>query len=326
MEKANKCFLADERLYSQTEYCLQFLRGLEGDVSNATPRTPERYHLYWYGAFSPKQAFTVKSFLATQDLKNSELWLWLDVKSGYTGYDKNPILLPFLPFLKVKCFDPEVEAQDTPLELRQELYRNKSLAGRSDFFRFVVLYKYGGIYIDMDVMFLRDMNTLLRNKLFQGEFCYHWASHRFGNSAILRLRQHSETAHKLLTRCSEANSCHPEKVLRFKDNTDLDLLVLPCPFFDPLWLHHDRRDNYKGAPFQGFMNFFRKFDGKFRRKPTIRSYRDFFPGAFTYHWHNYWKAHEYKDSYFGRFNREFDNILRDWLGISTRNPNRSTSC
>ena len=78
---------------------------------------------------------------------------------------------------------------------------------------------------------------------------------------------------------------------------------------------HDRRDNYNDAPFDRFESFFRKFGWRFKRNPTVRSYRDFFPGAFAYHWHNFWDAREHKDSYFGLFNREFDIILREKLGI-----------
>jgi hypothetical protein len=314
--RTDKRFLADERLYSHTEHCLQFLRTLSDDFDDTSPRKPERYHLYWYGTFSTKQAFAVKSFLATQDLKSSELWLWLDAEDGYTNHEDNPLLKPFLPFLHVKCFDPQNEAQNTPLDARPELYRNVGLVARSNFFRFVALYKYGGIYIDTDSMFLRDMSTLLRDKRFHDEFCYRWSAHLpYGNSAVLRLQQHSNTAHRLLTRCSQVNSCRPGKVLRFNDTVDLNLMVLPCPFFDPLWPHRDGRDRCEAAPFQRFGDFFRRFDSTFRRKPTISSYRDFFPGAFTYHWHNMWDADEYKDSYFGLFNQEFDCILRDRLAI-----------
>ena len=313
-------FLADDRLYSDTEHCLQFLRKLSGAYDGATPRTRELYHMYWYGTFSLKQAFAVKSFLATQDLKSSELLLWLDGESGYAGYHENPLLKPYLPFLHVRRFDPTAEAPDTPLEGRPKLYHG-SLAVRSDFFRFVVLYKYGGVYADMDTMFLRDMRILLRDGYFHDEFCYRWSAHLpYGNTAVLRLRERSETAIALLARCGEVNSCHPRNVLQFSENKDLNLLVLPCPFFDPLWPHSDRQDRYEAVPFHRFEDFFRRFGWWFRQNSTIRSYRDFFPGAFAYQWHNCWNAPEHRDSYFGLFNKEFDGILRDRLDIEIAEP------
>jgi len=133
-------FLNNERLYTHTEDCLQFLRKLSSGTTKAELRTVERYHLYWYGAFSLKQAFAIKSFLATQDLKNSELWLWLDVERCYTDYKENPFLKPFLRFLQVRCFNPEIEALDTPLEHRPDLYQRVRPSSRADFFRLLVLY------------------------------------------------------------------------------------------------------------------------------------------------------------------------------------------
>jgi hypothetical protein len=314
-------FLADERLYSHTEECLQFLRGNSNGFTGAAPQTTERYHLYWYGPFSLKQAFAVKSFLATQDLKSAELWLWLDGERGYAGYQENRFLRPLLPFLHLKRFDPEVEARNTPLERKSDLYQGVGLAARSDFFRHVILYKYGGIYTDIDVMFLRDMRMLLHAPYLHEEFCYRWSAHLpYCNSAVLRLRQGSETARALLARCRERNSCRPKEVLRFDENKELDLLVLPCPIFDPLWPHYDHQDKYESAPFHRFADFFHKFGWWFGRKPAIRSYQDFFPGAFAYHWHNCWAAPEHKDSYFGLFNQEFDRLLRDKLAIEPIDP------
>jgi hypothetical protein len=307
-------FLPDDRLYTSTDHCLRFLRDLpDGD---GALEAPERYHFYWRGRFSMKQAFAVKSFLATQELKSAELWLWLDAEDGYAENMDNPLLRPLLPFIHLKRFDPEVESQGTPLERRRELYSGLRPAARSDFFRLVVLYKQGGTYADMDMMFLRDMRALLCSGQLHDEFCYQWSSHmRYGNSAFLRLRERGRTASALLAQCAAAGSCHPRHAIAFGENSDVDLLVLPCFTFDPLWPHHDRQDSYGAAPFNRFEDFFRKFGFWFRRRPGVQSYRDFFPGAFTYHWHNFWDVPERKHSYFGFFNSEFDRILREKLGI-----------
>src|SRR5687768_16251205 len=106
-------FVPDDRLYMETDRCLEFLRGLsKGSARTAGP--PERYHLYWCGPLSPKVAFSIKSFLATQDPARSELWLWLDAK-GYRGNEDDPLLRPLLPFVRVRRFDPATEAHGTPL-------------------------------------------------------------------------------------------------------------------------------------------------------------------------------------------------------------------
>ena len=306
-------FLDDPALYRRTEHCLRFLRGLPAGPREPPGARPERYHLYWRGAFTRKHAFAVKSFLATQDVAASELWLWLDAEVGYDGHAENPSLRPLLPFVQVKRYDPAVEARDTPLEDRPQLYAPRGLALRSDAFRHLVLYRYGGTYADLDVMFLRDLGPL-RAPPFADEFCYHWS---FGqpraNTAVMRLQRASATGWDLLERCRELDTCHPKVVLDFRATHDLGLLVLPCVFFDPLWLHADRRDRYAAAPFRRFPDFFRPFGWWFGPRGGVASFRDFLPGAFTYHWHNCWDAPEVERSYFGLFDRELDEVLRERL-------------
>jgi hypothetical protein len=314
-------FLDDERLYSHTEDCLRFLEDLGAESAEARLQTPERYHMYWHGTFSLKQAFAVKSFLATQNLARSELWLWLDAGSGYDGYEENRFLRPLLSFVQVRRFDSAVEAKETPVENRPDLYADLSPTRRSNFFRFVVLYRYGGTYADMDMMFLRDLSGVRRVAQSCEEFCYRWSAHLpYANSAVLRLRRHGDTARALLNRCCERGSFRPRDVLRFEDDADLDLFVLPCVLFDPLWPHHDQADRYRGAPFNQFEDFFRTFGWVMRRRLRIGSYRDFFPGAFAYHWHNCWNAPEEANSYFDLFNREIDGILRDRLAVEIADP------
>jgi len=314
-------FVEDDRLYSRTEDCLRFLRGIGPGTSAGVPRASRRFHLYWRGAFGRKQAFALKSLLATQDVARGDVWLWLDVAAGYEGYEQNPLLQPLLPWLRVVPLDAELEVRGTPIEGRPELYRNVDATALSNCFRFVTLYRHGGVYVDMDTMFLRDLNALFQDDWAGDEFCYRWSAHLpYANSAILALRAGSEVAHALLLRCVETRSCRPATVLRFEETRQIPLLVLPCAVFDPLWPRHDGQDRYPSAPFRRFGDFFRRFGWRVRRAPTIRSHRDFFPGAFTYHWHNCWDAPEHHDSYFGLFEREFDDLLRARLDAPAGRP------
>jgi hypothetical protein len=299
-------FLPDASLYRRVDHCLSYLRQLSPPVGQPSP-PPERFHFYWFGNFTAKQAFAVKSLLATQDPR-SELWLWLDADSGFAGHEDNPWLRPLLPHIQVRKYDPAAAAEGTPLAGRGDLQRPPKLALRADCFRFVTLYRHGGTYIDIDTMLVRDFGTLLA--CFDEEFCYRWSAHMpFANSAVLRLQKQSATALRLLERCAAQNSCHPKHVLSFDDQEDLDLLVLPCPFFDPLWPHNDGKDVSRAAPFDKFAQFFHPFDSRYRQRPEIRGVRDFFAGAFAYHWHNGWKEPEAIASYYGLFNREFDKRL-----------------
>src|SRR4051794_7616028 len=128
-------FLDDERLYWDGDYCLSFLRELETPAQDDASANPQ-YHLYWYGPFSTKQAFAVKSLLATQRTP-PQVTLWLDADDGYAGHEENPILSSLAPDLTVRAFDPSAECRGTPLEDRPELYEGSSPVERSDIFRFV---------------------------------------------------------------------------------------------------------------------------------------------------------------------------------------------
>jgi hypothetical protein len=305
-------FLPEGELYMETEVCLRFLCGLPSEPPSAAGAAPRRHHLYWRGPFRRKQAFALKSLLATQPIETSEVWLWLDADDGYRGHERSPFLRPLLPFVQARRFDPDSETAGTPVVGCRGLYRGLPPAKRSDLARFVALYKHGGIYTDMDVMFLRDLSPLFADARFADEFCYQWSYRPFANSAVLALRAGSATAQALLARCRERGSCLPRHVLGFEGGPSADLLVLPCAFFDPLWIHHDGKDSYAAAPFPRFEGFFEPV-GCDRLAPP--SFREFFPGAFTYHWHNGWDAPEVPHSYFGRFERELDDLLHRRLGI-----------
>ena len=83
-------FLPDERLYWDADHCLRFLRELETPDEDDAP-SGETYHLYWSGPFTHKQAFAVKSLLATQR-RRGEVRLWLDPENGYPGHERNEAL------------------------------------------------------------------------------------------------------------------------------------------------------------------------------------------------------------------------------------------
>jgi hypothetical protein len=307
-------FLADERLYSETDYCLESLRAAQGQAAAANRQW--RAHLYWHGRIGRKQALAISSFLATQDLATAQLCLWLDAREGYEGHAANRWLEPLLPRITVKAFDARQETRGTPLEGCAELYDQLPPVRHSNLVRSVVLYTYGGVYADMDVVFLRDLSPLMRAAR-PPEFCYRWsAAQPYANSAVLALEQHSAAAGALLARCREKRSCRPRDVLRFDDTPDLDLLVLPCPYFDPLWPIRDGRDRVSAAPFRRFEDFFRRFGWRVARPAIPPTLDSFFPGAFTYHWHNGWNCRERNDSFFGALERDAHGRLARRHGVA----------
>jgi Glycosyltransferase sugar-binding region containing DXD motif len=303
-------FLPDERLYWDADYCLRFLRELETPDEDDAP-ADEPYHLYWHGPFTFKQAFSVKSLLATQR-RRGEVCLWLDAENGYPGYERNEILRTLGSDVSVRPFDAEVECRGTPLEGRTDLQKHPSPLERANLLRLVILYKHGGVYLDLDTMLLRDLSDLFDQPFMNDDFCYRWSADLpYGNNAVMRFRRGSESALKLLERSVQEGSCNPRVVLEFEGGEGIDLTILPCAFFDPLWPHLDGKCQLESPPFDGFEGFFRKFSWRFRPGPDASSYREFFPGAFAYHWHNNWDAREHEHSYYGRFAQEIEAELTD---------------
>jgi hypothetical protein len=298
-------FLPDERLYWDADYCLRFLRALDTPDEEDAP-AGELYHLYWHGPFTAKHAFAVKSLLATQR-RRGEVCLWLDAENGYPGHERNEVLQTLVSEISVRPFDPAIECRGTPLEDCRELQEHPSPLERANLFRLVALYNHGGVYLDLDTMFLRDLSDLFDQPFMTEDFTYRWSADLpYGNNAILRFGRGSANAWKLMERSAQEGTCTPTVILRFEGAEEIDLTVLPCAFFDPLWPHFDGKCRLERAPFDGFDGFFRKFGWRFRPGPDADSYRDFFPGAFAYHWHNQWDAREHERSYFGRFDQELD--------------------
>jgi hypothetical protein len=300
-------FLPDRRLYTDTERCLAWLERLP---SVSTERADEECHVYWHGPIGLKQTLVLKSFLATQDRHWLRLTLWLDHDDGFGDFDRFPELTPLLPYLHVRAYDPVEQSRGTPLEDRLDLYVSPGgPTARSNFARLTILHNVGGVYVDTDTVLLRDLYELPSGVFETDEFCSQWSSHvASGNNAFLRLRRGSATAVALMERAVAENSCQARAILAFDGGEDLDILVLPSAFFDPLWACQDGVDRSRRAPVRSFDEFFAPVDSGPRRKP-VRSFQDFFPGAFAYHWHNRWDVAAHPSSYFARFERELDAIL-----------------
>lgn len=259
------------------------------------------FHAYWHGTFGLKQAFSVKSFLCTQNQEHTELWLWLDAADGYSQIETNPYLQELKSRIKILSWNADDEIANTPLlKIKKYINMPKNLAARGDDFRIISLYKYGGVYFDLDVMFLKDFTPLLMGH----EFVYAWEYQPYANSALLYLRKNSYITNYLAQKFLERKEAMPWVLFDYKDKKLANLRNYPCAFFDPLWGGY-----CEGMPFKEFADFFKRFDNGYEKEPHINSYKDFFPGAFAYHWHNKWDAKEFDDSYFGLFNCEFNKML-----------------
>jgi hypothetical protein len=160
---------------------------------------PVIFHMFWGKLPVAEQAaLSILSFLATQDLEFSMLWVWSPI-----GVDavNDPLFSPFTASKHVffKTFDTYKEAQGTPLEGSHLLEAATSsndprfyLFG--DLVRLLVLARYGGVYVDMDVLLLRNLGPILGH-----EFAEQWGSSCFeSNGAVLRIKAGSTFAKHIL--------------------------------------------------------------------------------------------------------------------------------
>ena len=110
----------------------------------------------------------------------------------------------------------------------------------SDMARFVLTYRYGGIYLDADTIFLRDWEELWN---YRGQFAYRWSFHSKYNTAVLKLHKGSALG-KFLFKTALENGLdfHPMTVSRYLKDAGLEKLLfrIPDALFDPAWLNMER--------------------------------------------------------------------------------------
>jgi hypothetical protein len=269
--------LGDKQLYiDYFHYCDHFAAMLPAVASALAG--PLVYHCFWHGTLTKHHELSLKSLLITQT-GPFEVWLWMTPET----LTANAAFLGGLDdaHLHVKPCDANqltAMALDTPLEDQVGGLLKQRIEGISDAVRTLVLLKHGGIYFDLDVLFLKDLRCLAGV-----DFIYPWSNQPYGNSALAHFRQHSTNLHALATHAAATGSCHPRRLYHFATIDPLvdDLHVWPIFTFDPAWLANDT-----GVPLNAYSRNLRDF---FTVEQPI-SIDTFYPASYAYHWHNGWNC------------------------------------
>jgi len=288
----------DESLYHEgvesTNRSLYISKGINEPIN-------DKYNIfiYWIGDnVSYKHSVVLKSFLATQNLENATLKIYCD-----SDISKNKIFDRYRDYKQIEfhIFDIEKEISGTKYEdfkYTNEIKNHSFNAPyESDFFRLLMLHKYGGFYIDFDVLLLRDMSPLL-----EYDFLYQWGSYpnNMINGAIMHLKKDSKS-NNLLTDSLLNTPASPgsgslkwasELYLRVKDECD-ELVIFPAAFFNSEWqwgLHS--KNGY-------FLNPFKKYPYS----------NELFDGCFTWHWHNGWNESIEIDSKFDTLDKLLESFF-----------------
>lgn len=157
--------------------CYDFAGTIKEEPRTGQKVSPEHrtlYHTYWrvdLAPFGPRQEWMLKSFFATQDLSSSRLILWSN------GELKSNILQSYLKrypdSFALRVVDIPSLAKGTALEGSNLLILEDARAWvDGDLIRLLLLWNYGGVWVDMDLLLTRALEPLLEH-----EFVTQWDCH-----------------------------------------------------------------------------------------------------------------------------------------------------
>lgn len=271
-------------LYKSFEACLEYLGNIDETKYNY-PKDTANFHVYTE-AKTEKELESIKSYLATQNLEKTRLTVWSDY--DISNQDN---IQPYKDLVDLKVYSAFDLSKDTPLE-----GLNKYLTPPDDdrhwmnsgIMRFLVLYKFGGIYMDMDMILLRDFKPILDQ-----DFAYQWGgSTDFAKArplepdcmgpcaAMLGAIKGSEYIVNCMNQLVRTpirvrSTCFDEDMLAYVyEKNPNSFTVFPSPFFNTEWLISKTSKELSRDVEAGW----------FTPNEIIKDY--LFPEAFAWHWHN----------------------------------------
>lgn len=159
------------------------------NFASTIPRTPTdsmtlpphtTFHLYWRADLLPlgeRQIALLDSILAMQDRATTSAILWTNAATT-TALEQHPLLSPLLlryeTRLRVQTVQKRELAIGTPMEAHRLLDMADAKAWLDgDIVRILVLWAYGGIWVDMDtIMTGRDLRVLQEHEWVTQWDCY----------------------------------------------------------------------------------------------------------------------------------------------------------
>jgi hypothetical protein len=263
-------------MYYDYRVGLNFLKELDYDRYEY-PNEVTNIHIYTEVKNS-KELECIKSCLATQNLDNVRPIIWSDY-----NIEDNDFIQPYKEYLDLRVYDPVEEARGTILE-NNRVWITSDISDRNHYMksgilRFLVTHKYGGIWADMDMVFLRDLKPILDQ-----EWAYMWGSETdfkgFGPCAAM-MNIHKDSHHSRIC-MEEILNTHV-----VPDSTVLDHMLLarvysrrpfdvfPSTFFNTEWLISKVDEPLS-----------RETEENWFYNRTNIAKDNLFLNAFSWHWHN----------------------------------------
>jgi hypothetical protein len=257
---------------------------LTNDMNQSYGR-PVLFHCFWHGNLNEKHLLSIKScYYFNVYKKRNKIILWVE------DTIPNKFFFEIKKYATIIFFQLECEKKIATLEMYNPNFNHKSYY--ADFVRTLLLYNYGGCWFDLDCLFLRSFDPLFYN--FEKDIClYTWGYLNIPNNAIyISLEAKSKKMAKNIEFIINRNKGWGFKQANLTFDLELDMLILPCSWFDPVFI--------KECP-----NIFDYTD-------KIYDFNNFFNGCFCYHWHNHWDKPIHNNSIINQLIRIIDyNLLLD---------------
>jgi len=159
--------------------CYNFAGSIKHDpIVHRTPLAADdrtQYHTYWRSDLAPfgqRQEWMLKSFFATQNVATSRLILWSNGDLSSNDILQNYLKLYPDAFALEIVNIPEL-ARGTELQDSDLLTSKDAKAWiDGDLIRLLLLWNYGGIWVDMDSLLTRDVEPLLEHEFVTQWDCY----------------------------------------------------------------------------------------------------------------------------------------------------------
>jgi len=153
------------------------------------------YHSYWrydLAPFGPRQEWMLKSFFATQDVDRSRFILWTNGDLLARSEVLQRWMRRHPDVFEVRVVDVHELAEGTALHgsrLLDNVNDGKAWVD-GDLVRLLVIWAFGGLWVDMDELFTRDLAPLLEHEFISQWDCYDKLYVPF-NGAVMHFLQHS---------------------------------------------------------------------------------------------------------------------------------------
>jgi len=250
------------------------------------------FHCYWNGNLNEKHLLSIKScyYFNILNRTNRRIILWIEnVKNKRDDY----IYQEILKYVEIKNFNLKDELKDTFLENVSFNY-NPIISFFSDIVRYLLLYKYGGCWFDLDIFFLRSLDPIFynyNNKI----IVYKWGTDNHPNGAIfISLKSNDEKMKHNIEFIINRNRGWGFQESNLTFDLPMKFFVLPNSWFDAGWAPNIYN--------LGYGTFFKYINNEYNLK-------DFFPGAFCFHWHNKWNNTVEIGSQFDILEKELKKLL-----------------